>query len=158
RSGDNVISGVAKAVDPRDRWTSELRREMDQFKNELKNIMKEQVADQQKELKIMKDQVDKIQENILMSPATESPEDQLANILEGQMQFRDNAAAGEQQNYNMPAAPVNQNRNIGHISLEEEEEDEKNVEEYVTSGSFARAVLMTGVVVGTYADYLQLNQ
>lgn len=149
RSDDNAISGVEKAVDPRDRWTSELRREMDQFKTELKNIMQEQTVSQQEEIKTIKETIDKMQENILMSPATESPEDQLTNILEGQMELRGNAAAGEQQNYNMPTTTPNQNHNIGHISLEEDEEDEKNVEEYVTSGSFARAVLMTGVVVGT---------
>lgn len=149
RTSDGIISGVEKAVDPRDRWTSELRREMDQFKTELKNIMQEQTVSQQEEIKTIKETIDKMQENILMSPATESPEDQLTNILEGQMELRGNAAAWEQQNYNMPTTTPNQNHNIGHISLEEDEEDEKNVEEYVTSGSFARAVLMTGVVVGT---------
>lgn len=148
RTSDGIISGVEKAVDPRDRWTSELRREMDQFKTELKNIMQEQTVSQQEEIKTIKETIDKMQENILMSPATESPEDHLTNILEGQMELRGNAVA-EQQNYNMPTTTPNQNHNIGHISLEEDEEDEKNVEEYVTSGSFARAVLMTGVVVGT---------
>lgn len=152
RNSDNTISGVEKAVDPRDRWTSELRREMDQFKTELKNIMQEQTVSQQEEIRTIKEKIesiDKIQADILMPPATESPEDQLTNILEGQMELRGNESVQGQQNYNMPVAPVNQNRNIGHISLEEDEEDEKNVEEYVTSGSFARAVLMTGVVVGT---------
>ncbi|WP_218460810.1 TraB/VirB10 family protein [Rickettsia sp. TH2014] len=152
RSSDSTISGIEKAVDPRDRWTSELRREMDQLKTELKNIMKEQVAGQQEEIKSIKDKleaIDSVQERLLMPPAEETPEEKLAGILEGQMEFSEQSAMPNPHDNSTYAPQINQNRNIGHISLEEDEEDEKNVEEYVTSGSFARAVLMTGVVVGT---------
>ncbi|SPP26335.1 conjugal transfer protein [Orientia tsutsugamushi] len=137
RESREAISGVEQAVDLRAKWTEEILNEVKTLKDRLESVIESrylettaQINNFNQKLEILENQP---KQSLYNNDSDEFSADLNHNILNSP---HDNKT--EQ-------APVQSFVNLRRA----ESEQKKNVENYVTSGSSARAVLLTGVVVGT---------
>ena len=131
-----ALIGVKESIDPRDVWTAKLEQKVQQTKEEMDKQLAEKAKESESELARINEELAALK-SLLMKQQQIAEEQKLATGL---------AAS------NMPATITHvaqtPPKSIG-LFTKDYGSKKKNIKEYVTSGSFARAVLMTGVVVGT---------
>lgn len=134
---DSEMIGVKESIDPRDVWTAKVEQKVQDAKDEFtkaleasKEVKTAELAEMQKELAELR---------VLLSRQQEIME---RRELEESLR---NSNPIEVKEVTMRSTP---SKSLGLFSKEYGSK-KKKVKDYVTSGTFARAVLMTGVVVGT---------
>lgn len=132
---ESQMTGIKESVDPRDVWTAKLEQRLDSAN-----------ADWQKKL-------DKINEaNDIESRKLQKELEELKALLLKQQEIMQRKELEDSLHQsNLPTQSnivATKPKSLGSFSKEYGSK-KKNTKDYITSGSFARAVLMTGVVVGT---------
>ncbi|SPR13052.1 conjugal transfer protein [Orientia tsutsugamushi str. Gilliam] len=136
RESREAISGIEQAVDLRAKWTEEILNEVKTLKDRFESVIDsrylEITAQINKKLEILENQPKQSPYN---NDSDEFSSDLNHHILNSPHDNKTEQAP-------VVVKPYVNLRRAGS-------EPKKNVENYVTSGSSARAVLLTGVVVGT---------
>ncbi|WP_371222369.1 TraB/VirB10 family protein [Orientia tsutsugamushi] len=136
RESREAISGIEQAVDLRAKWTEEILNEVKTLKDRFESVIEsrylEITAQINKKLEILENQPKQSPYN---NDSDEFSSDLNHHILNSPHDNKTEQAP-------VVVKPYVNLRRAGS-------EPKKNVENYVTSGSSARAVLLTGVVVGT---------
>ncbi|WP_371222855.1 hypothetical protein ACA351_03615 [Orientia tsutsugamushi] len=137
RESREAISGVEQAVDLRAKWTEEILNEVKTLKDRLESV---------------------IESRYLETTAQINNFNQKLEILENQpkqsLYNNDSDEFSSDLNHHILNSPHDNKTKQAPVQsfvkfMRAESEPKKNVENYVTSGSSARAVLLTEVVVGT---------
>lgn len=134
--GEDMI-GVKESIDPRDMWTSRVEQKVQQTKEDLQKELADKSQESASELAKITKELDALK--LLLKKQEQLVEEQKTAA---------NLEAINTPNTSSYVAPA-PSRSIGLFTKDYGAGKKKNIKEYVTSGSFARAVLMTGVVVGT---------
>ncbi|WP_371220415.1 TraB/VirB10 family protein [Orientia tsutsugamushi] len=139
RESREAISGIEQAVDLRAKWTEEILNEVKTLKDRFDSVIDSryleitaQINNFNQKLEILENQP---KQSLYNNDSDEFSSDLNHHILNSPHDNKTEQAPVVVKPY------VNLRR--------AESEQKKNVENYVTSGSSARAVLLTGVVVGT---------
>ncbi|KJV76620.1 bacterial conjugation TrbI-like family protein [Orientia tsutsugamushi str. UT76] len=139
RESREAISGVEQAVDLRAKWTEEILNEVKTLKDRFESVIESryleitaQINNFNQKLEILENQP---KQSLYNNDSDEFSSDLNHNILNSPHDNKTEQAP-------VVVKPYVNLRRAGF-------EPKKNVENYVTSGSSARAVLLTGVVVGT---------
>ncbi|WP_371254155.1 TraB/VirB10 family protein [Orientia tsutsugamushi] len=139
RESREAISGIEQAVDLRAKWTEEILNEVKTLKDRFESVIESryleitaQINNFNQKLEILENQP---KQSLYNNDSDEFSSDLNHHILNSPHDNKTEQAPVVVKPY------VNLRR--------AESEQKKNVENYVTSGSSARAVLLTGVVVGT---------
>ncbi|SPR15680.1 conjugal transfer protein [Orientia tsutsugamushi] len=139
RESREAISGIEQAVDLRAKWTEEILNEVKTLKDRFESVIDSryleitaQINNFNQKLEILENQP---KQSLYNNDSDEFSSDLNHHILNSPHDNKTEQAPVVVKPY------VNLRR--------AESEQKKNVENYVTSGSSARAVLLTGVVVGT---------
>ena len=134
---DNQMTGVKESVDPRDVWTAKLEKRF-----EASNVAWQQKLDAINEEKTL--EANKINDKLaeLTTLLSKQQETLQRQELEESLRQSNLVVANEDDRLAVKS------KSLGAFSKEYSSK-KKNTKNYVTSGSFARAVLLTGVVVGT---------
>lgn len=126
------IEGVKEAVDPRAAWSDAITQDVKSLKDDLQTTVSQQKAATQEEIKILNDKI---------------------NDLKITLDNLQNTPQKENNNKITIESPTPKVQHVmGFIHRDYDERHKKQPESYVTSGSFARAVLLTGVVADTGTD------
>ena len=133
--GETMI-GVKESIDPRDVWTARLEQKVKETKDELGKQLEARTSKAALELARINEELDTLKS--LLMKQQQITEDQKTGA---------NLAASNTPETISHVAPT-PSKSIG-LFTKDSGSKKRNIKEYVTSGSFARAVLMTGVVVGT---------
>ncbi|KJV51432.1 bacterial conjugation TrbI-like family protein [Orientia tsutsugamushi str. Gilliam] len=137
RESREAISGVEQAVDLRAKWTEEILNEVKTLKDRLESVIEsrylETTAQINKKLEIFENQP---KQSLYNNDSDEFSADLNHHISNSPHDNKTEQA---------PVVVVKPYVNLRRAGSE----PKKNAENYVTSGSSARAVLLTGVVVGT---------
>jgi conjugal transfer pilus assembly protein TraB len=133
------ISGVAKAVDPRARWTEEVLNEVKDMKNHLESLIENKYLE-------TKNKMDDIQQKLELLESKPNEDSILydGNNLNNNQQVQD--LVNEQKEQIIADLPIK--RRFGYLKRAGYQV-KKDIKDYITTGSFARGVLLTGAVVGT---------
>jgi conjugal transfer pilus assembly protein TraB len=131
------MTGVKESIDPRDVWTAKLEQKLE-ASNEVFQQKLEEVS-QAKDLELSKVQEELHELKTLLIKQQEAIQQQ-----ELEESLRQSNSPMMQEN-NQPHIIT---KSLGAFN-KEYSGTKKNIKNYVISGTFARAVLMTGVVVGT---------
>ncbi|WP_371222122.1 TraB/VirB10 family protein [Orientia tsutsugamushi] len=139
RESREAISGIEQAVDLRAKWTEEILNEVKTLKDRFESVIESrylettaQINNFNQKLEILENQP---KQSLYNNDSDEFSSDLNHNILNSPHDNKTEQAP-------VVVKPYVNLRRAGS-------EPKKNVENYVTSGSSARAVLLTGVVVGT---------
>lgn len=124
-----VIEAVEKAVDPRAVWSDNLTQKM----NDMSETITKSLAEHQQ----------KAHDN------AEQLEQKIATLRQEIDQIKSTDDEKKSEAHEPPKATVIVQSNFVHLHREFTHQDKKAVEDYITSGAFARAVLLTGVVAET---------
>ncbi|MCC8399463.1 MAG: TraB/VirB10 family protein [Rickettsia endosymbiont of Platyusa sonomae] len=136
------ISGVAKAVDPRAKWTAELLSEVKNMKNQLESLIESKAVE-------TKTQLDDFNQKLeLLENQSQSNFSASAENTNTSSQIRLQDLADDTQELESRASALAAKRRLGYVKRAGSH-IKKDVKDYITTGSFARAVLLTGTVVGT---------
>ncbi|WP_231726337.1 TraB/VirB10 family protein [Rickettsia rhipicephali] len=133
------MSGIEKAVDPRARWTEEVLNKVKDMKNRLENLIENKYLES-------KNKIDDVQQKLelLESKAHEETILYDGNSFNNNQQVQD--LTNEQHEQIITDLPAK--RQFGYVKRAGCQV-KKDVKDYITTGSFARGVLLTGAVVGT---------
>ncbi|SPM46056.1 conjugal transfer protein [Orientia tsutsugamushi] len=137
RESREAISGVEQAVDLRAKWTEEILNEVKTLKDRLESVIESRYLETTAQINNFNQKLE-ILENQPKQLLYNNDSDEFSSDLNQHISNSPHDNKTEQ-------APVQSFVNLRRA----ESEQKKNVENYVTSGSSARAVLLTGVVVGT---------
>ncbi|SPM45887.1 conjugal transfer protein [Orientia tsutsugamushi] len=137
RESREAISGVEQAVDLRAKWTEEILNEVKTLKDRLESVIESRYLETTAQINNFNQKLE-ILENQPKQLLYNNDSDEFSADLNHHISNSAHDNKTEQ-------APVQSFVNLRRA----ESEPKKNVENYVTSGSSARAVLLTGVVVGT---------
>ncbi|SPR04859.1 conjugal transfer protein [Orientia tsutsugamushi str. Gilliam] len=137
RESREAISGVEQAVDLRAKWTEEILNEVKTLKDRLESVIESRYLETTAQINNFNQKLE-ILENQPKQSLYNNDSDEFSSDLNHHISNSPHDNKTEQ-------APVQSFVNLRRA----ESEPKKNVENYVTSGSSARAVLLTGVVVGT---------
>ena len=130
-----IMSGVKQAVDPRATWTAEISRELKILQQELQNTINANIEQNKKQIDELNLKIEQLENR--------QYQELLPETSDGSIRLKDLAPIEEKL---LPPPPPPRKR-LGHIKGKNM--SKKDVKDYITSGSFARAVLLTGVVAGT---------
>ena len=135
----NEISGVERAVDPRAKWTEEVLNEVKNLKGQLENLIENKYLDS-------KSQIDEITQKL---QSLENRPDEKTILWDGNNLNPDEQMLGAKQiKKELPIESRPVRREFGYAKRISSQV-KKETEDYITTGSFARGLLLTGVVVGT---------
>ncbi|WP_342259845.1 TraB/VirB10 family protein [Candidatus Tisiphia endosymbiont of Metellina segmentata] len=139
RKSRTELSGIEKAVDPRARWTEEVLNEVKDMKNRLESLIENKYLE-------TKNKIDDVQQKLelLESKAHEETILYDGNSFNNNQQVQD--LTNEQHEQIITDLPAK--RQFGYVKRAGCQV-KKDVKDYITTGSFARGVLLTGAVVGT---------
>ncbi|WP_375318650.1 TraB/VirB10 family protein [Candidatus Tisiphia endosymbiont of Oplodontha viridula] len=139
RTSRMEISGVAKAVDPRARWTEEVLNEVKDMKNRLESLIENKYLE-------TKNKIDDVQQKLELLESKPNEDSILydGNNLNNNQQVQD--LVNEQKEQIIADLPIK--RRFGYLKRTGYQV-KKDIKDYITTGSFARGVLLTGAVVGT---------
>ncbi|WP_371220368.1 TraB/VirB10 family protein [Orientia tsutsugamushi] len=137
RESREAISGIEQAVDLRAKWTEEILNEVKTLKDRLESVIESRYLETTAQINNFNQKLE-ILENQPKQSLYNNDSDEFSSDLNHHISNSPHDNKTEQ-------APVQSFVNLRRA----ESEQKKNVENYVTSGSSARAVLLTGVVVGT---------
>lgn len=131
--------GVKESVDPRDTWTANVQKEVSDMKDELTKQLELKAEEAASELKSVKEEMEVLKASLL---------NQQKSIEDQRLEASFNASNGLE---TMPQVILPPAKSLGFFTKDYGTK-KRNIKEYIPSGTFARAVLMTGVVVGTGTD------
>ncbi|WP_250311970.1 TraB/TrbI/VirB10 family type IV secretion system protein [Rickettsia endosymbiont of Oedothorax gibbosus] len=133
------ISGIEKAVDPRAKWTEEVLNEVKDMKNRLESLIENKYLE-------TKNKIDDVQQKLELLESKPNEETILydGNSFNNNQQVQD--LTNEQHEQIITDLPAK--RQFGYVKRAGCQV-KKDVKDYITTGSFARGVLLTGAVVGT---------
>ncbi|SPP23598.1 conjugal transfer protein [Orientia tsutsugamushi] len=137
RESREAISGVEQAVDLRAKWTEEILNEVKTLKDRLESVIESRYLETTAQINNFNQKLE-ILENQPKQLLYNNDSDEFSSDLNHHISNSPHDNKTEQ-------APVQSFVNLRRA----ESEPKKNVENYVTSGSSARAVLLIEVVVGT---------
>ncbi|SPR12554.1 TraB/VirB10 family protein [Orientia tsutsugamushi] len=137
RESREAISGIEQAVDLRAKWTEEILNEVKTLKDRFESVIESRYLETTAQINNFNQKLE-ILENQPKQSLYNNDSDEFSSDLNHHISNSPHDNKTEQ-------APVQSFVNLRRA----ESEQKKNVENYVTSGSSARAVLLTGVVVGT---------
>ncbi|SPR15159.1 TraB/VirB10 family protein [Orientia tsutsugamushi] len=137
RESREAISGIEQAVDLRAKWTEEILNEVKTLKDRFESVIDSRYLEITAQINNFNQKLE-ILENQPKQSLYNNDSDEFSSDLNHHISNSPHDNKTEQ-------APVQSFVNLRRA----ESEQKKNVENYVTSGSSARAVLLTGVVVGT---------
>jgi conjugal transfer pilus assembly protein TraB len=131
------IKSVQDAVDPRAIWADNIAKQIEAQSIKLEVALKEQGELNQEAINGLQKEIEDIKaQNLSNNNNNSNLNEENANISiieEAKQETKTQS-------------------NLGHLHLDEHNRPIKNTEDYVTSGSFARSVLLTGVVAETGTD------
>ena len=131
------MTGIKESIDPRDVWTADLSQKVQDSNKDFSQKLDQIDQQQNAELVTIKEELNKLKESFVLQQEAinqKALEDSLA--LSNAPAIIDNRTVRKK------------TKSIGLFSKEYGNK-KKNTKDYITSGTFARGVLMTGVVVGT---------
>ncbi|EER22360.1 TraB/VirB10 family protein [Rickettsia endosymbiont of Ixodes scapularis] len=135
------ISGIEKAIDPRAKWTAEILNEVKNMQNHLEKLIENKYLETKTKIDDFSQKLESLEnplkETILYDGNDFNNNQKIEDLLDNN--FEQSIAAA-------PTAPVK--RLLGYVKRADVEL-KKDFKDYITTGSFARGVLLTGVVVGT---------
>jgi conjugal transfer pilus assembly protein TraB len=132
------MTGLKESIDPRDVWTAKLEQKLEASNAGFQQKLEE--VSQSKESELSKVQAELHELKTLLIKQQE-----IMNHRELEESLRQSNSIHLTQESNQPRSIA---KSLGAFNKEYSSK-KKNIKNYVTSGTFARAVLMTGVVVGT---------
>lgn len=121
------VSGVKASVDPRDIWTDAIGKEISALSNKMEDAFKAQAENHKSAITELKKDMDGLRS------------DNKADSKEAEIKVKQEE----------PSEPEKQEPQMVYLHQNFNQEVHKDTDDYVTSGSFARAVLLTGVVAET---------
>lgn len=146
------ISGVKQAVDPRAKWTAEISNDI----RSIKELVNKQSEENKSKINRLTGEIEQLKQK-----ATDVAIDNAGLVDDfGEVEERGEQeqlvrvkgnSGNNQPTYHEPPPLLIQRpirRKLGHIKIPVSRLN-KDVKDYITTGSFARAVLLTGVVAGT---------
>lgn len=140
RESREAISGVEQAVDLRAKWTEEILNEVKTLKDRLESVIESRYLETTAKINNVNQKLEMLENQpkqpLYNNDSEEFSSDLNHHILNSQHDNKTKQA---------PVVVVKSFVNLRRAGAE----PKKNVENYVTSGSSVRAVLLTGVVVGT---------
>lgn len=139
RQSRNEISGVERAVDPRARWTEEILSEVKNMKNQLENLIETKDLETKTRIDNFNQKLELLENNL----NEQIPLEDINNFNTGD-HIRDLSNTKKEEITTSPPAK----RLLIHVKRAGSAL-KKDVKDYITTGSFARGVLLTGAVVGT---------
>ncbi len=135
------ISGIERAIDPRAKWTAEILNEVKNMQNHLEKLIENKYLETKTKIDDFSQKLESLEkpheETILYDGNDFNNNQKIEDLLDNNLE-KSIAAA--------PTAPVK--RLLGYVKRADLR-IKKDVKDYITTGSFARGVLLTGVVVGT---------
>ncbi|WP_342170128.1 TraB/VirB10 family protein [Rickettsia endosymbiont of Seladonia tumulorum] len=135
------ISGIEKAIDPRAKWTAEILNEVKNMQNHLEKLIENKYLETKTKIDDFSQKLESLEkpheETILYDGNDFNNNQKIEDLLDNNL---------EQSIVAAPTAPVK--RLLGYVKRADLR-IKKDVKDYITTGSFARGVLLTGVVVGT---------
>lgn len=135
------ISGIEKAIDPRAKWTAEILNEVKNMQNHLEKLIENKYLETKTKIDDFSQKLESLEnplkETILYDGNDFNNNHKIEDSLDNNF---------EQSIASAPTAPVK--RLLGYVKRADVEL-KKDFKDYITTGSFARGVLLTGVVVGT---------
>ncbi|WP_041621153.1 TraB/VirB10 family protein [Orientia tsutsugamushi] len=140
RESREAISGVEQAVDLRAKWTEEILSEVKTLKDRLESVIESRYLETTAKINNFNQKLE-ILENHPKQLLYNNDSDEFSHDLNQHILNLPNDNKTKQASVVVVKSFVNLRRAGAELK--------KNVENYVTSGSSVRAVLLTGVVVGT---------
>ncbi|MDR0296761.1 MAG: hypothetical protein LBH67_02110 [Rickettsia sp.] len=139
RKSRSEISGIEKAIDPRAKWTEEVLTEVKDMKNYLESLIENKYLE-------TTSKIDDVQQKLELLESKPNEESILydGNSFHNNQQVQD--LTNEQHEKIIADLPAK--RQFGYVKRAGCQV-KKDVKDYITTGSFARGLLLTGVVVGT---------
>lgn len=136
-SEEEEMVGIKESVDPRDVWTSRVEQKVLDAESEFNQKLERIRADEGLELEKLKEELLELKSLI----RAQKEEDDLSQNIKLTVNGDQGLALNESGEHKAE-------KSLGLFSREYSLA-KRNYKEYITTGSFARGVLMTGVVVGT---------
>lgn len=127
-----LIEGVEQAVDPRAIWSDNLTKQMAEMTEAVKTAVSNQNDANHETITSLKDEIASLRYQINQRKEVET--EPTPRIIKN------------------TSPPISTTSNFVHLHQNFTHKDKKDIEDYVTSGSFARSVLLTGVVAETGTD------
>ena len=137
RTTKNEISGE-KAVDPRAKWTEEVLNEVRTIKNQLEAVIENKSLESKSKIDEVNQKLESLENNINDKPL-------LYDALPLDLQKEH----FPQEELAIKSQPLTSSRREFGYATRSNSRIKKEVKDYITTGSFARGLLLTGVVVGT---------
>ncbi|MEY4335024.1 MAG: hypothetical protein RLZZ196_3774 [Bacteroidota bacterium] len=134
---DIQMTGVKESIDPRDVWTAKVEQKIEMSNEEFNKKLEEIKETQNIE-------VIKVQEELLQLKGLVTRQQEMLQKKE----LEESLAKTNAPVINQITSRKISTKTLGSFSKEYGAK-KKNFKDYITSGTFSRAVLMTGVVVGT---------
>ncbi|WP_103896872.1 TraB/VirB10 family protein [Rickettsia fournieri] len=132
------ISGIEKAIDPRAKWTAEILNEVKNMQNHLEKLIENKYLETKTKIDNFSQKLESLEnplkETILYDGNDFNNNHKIEDLLDNNLEQSIAAA---------PTAAVK--RLLGYVKRA----DVELKKDFITTGSFARGVLLTGVVVGT---------
>ena len=128
------IKSVQDAVDPRAVWADNIAKQIESHSIKLELALKEQAELNQEAINSLQKEIEDIKAQNFQAISANEENNTAIQIIE------------EKKEEKKPQS------NFVHLHLDIQSTPVKNTEDYVTSGSFARSVLLTGVVAETGTD------
>lgn len=138
------ISGVATAVDPRAKWTEELLNEVKTMQSNLEKLIESKSVETKTQIDNFNQQLELMGKQLQDSFAVEEENNNSTNSSPVSLQDLSDVA----EELALKTAMLPKKRQFGHVQRAAAS-IKKDTKDYITTGSFARATLLTGVVVGT---------
>lgn len=138
RTTRKEISGVEKAVDPRAKWTEEVLNEVRAIKNQLETVIENKSLESKSKIDEVNQKLESLENNINDKPL-------LYDALPLDLQKEH----FPQEDLAIKSQPLISSRREFGYATRSNSRIKKEVKDYITTGSFARGLLLTGVVVGT---------
>lgn len=135
------ISGIEKTIDSRAKWTAEILNEVKNMQNHLEKLIENKYLETKTKIDGFSQKLESLEkpheETILYDGNDFNNNQKIEDLLDNN--FKQSIVAA-------PTAPVK--RLLGYVKRADLR-IKKDFKDYITTGSFARGVLLTGVVVGT---------
>lgn len=139
RQSRKEISGVKEAIDPRVMWTDEILKEVKNMKNQLENLIESKYLETNNRI----DQIGDFKKSESLDIQS-IEQDSMNNYFD-----HDNHIKLLENKEEQVVPPPPMKKKIFKYIKRAGTELKKDIKDYITTGSFARAVLLTGAVVGT---------
>ena len=137
------MTGVKESIDPRDVWAARVEQKVQASNEDLRSKLEEIRETKSLEVSGLQEELQELKALLLKQQEELARRDLENNLLQSNI-ISSETEPGKQ----------GITKSLGAFSKEYGNKS-KNIKDYITSGSFARAVLMTGVVVGADSSHNQ---